>query len=233
MSDHFEHTKARELEKIIGFKFKNLALLEEALSHPSLKQASDHKHHPDYERFEFLGDSVLNFVITDLLFHKFPTHREGELAKIKAHLVSKEVLNEIAEKINLAEYIIMTYGEEKGGGRENPSNVENTMEALVAAIYLDSNMTQVKNVIARLWHSLLHEFDFRDIDPKSSLQEWSQKHFHQMPFYEVTHKDGPVHSPIFTVQVVIGKHTGTGQGKSIKAAEKLAARNVLEQVGDE
>lgn len=222
-----------ELEKLLEYKFSNINFLIESLSHPSLKQIYSKKHYMDYERLELLGDAILSFVILELLYRKFVNFDEGNLAKIKSFLVSKEILNQISKQLKLADFIIMTKGEENSGGRDNPSNVENAMEALIAAIYLDSNIEVVRNIIARLWQSYMHNFNYNDIDPKSALQEWAQHRKYPIPHYNIIEKTGPVHSPIYKISVQIGDYIGVGEGKSIKSAEKLAAKNILDKVDND
>lgn len=233
MNNHFEHKNADRLEQLLGYKFSNRNYLQEALSHPSLKQVDSPKNHVDYERFELLGDSILNFIIIDLLLHKYTDLKEGDIAKIKSYLVSGELLNEISKKLELSEFLIMTKGEENCGGRENPGNIENAMEALIAAIYLDSkDMENTKNIVQNLWKEHIHKFDLREIDPKTCLQEWAQKKHLPIPNYEVIKQSGPAHMPEFTVQVTAGEYSATASGKSIRSAEKAAAKIALFQIDE-
>jgi ribonuclease-3 len=213
------------LENSLNYKFKNLDLLKEALSHPSLKQHDNSA--LDYERLELLGDSILGFLITEMIFSNFALYEEGNIAKIKAYAVSRETIVKVAEPLNLSEYIIMTPGEEKSGGKTNHNNIENVMEALLAAIYLDSDIMQVKGIVHALWFKYIENVNFSEVDPKSSLQEWGQQKNHSTPSYEVIEKKGPVHAPIFTVQVTVANHKQIATGKSIKEAEKEAARLML------
>lgn len=216
-----------ELEKKLDYSFKNQALIKEALSHPSLKQLDEPQDHKDYERFELLGDAILGFLIVEILFYKFQDLDEGNIAKFKSFLVCKETLCKVAQRINLADYIIMTIGEEKSGGRTNPNNIENTMEAILAAVYLDSGIASVRSIVLKLWEDEIRTVSFKDLDPKTHLQEWSQANGHGMPIYEVTDKEGPVHAPNFTVTAHVGVVVRQGYGGSIKLAEKDAARKLL------
>jgi len=216
------------LEDVLKYKFKNLDLVKEALSHPSLKQHDNTI--VDYERLELLGDSILGFLITEMIFNNFTFYEEGSIAKIKAYVVSRETIVKVAETLSLSEYILMTSGEEKSGGKTNPNNIENVMEALLAAIYLDSDIHQVRKIVQNLWFRYIENIDFNSIDPKSSLQEWLHHKNHSTPTYEVINKEGPVHAPVFTVQVTVGKHRQEGIGKSIKEAEKEAARRLLNRL---
>lgn len=218
-----------QLEQLIEYEFNDKELLVEALSHPSLKQHTTKLPFPkDYERLELLGDSVLNFIITEILFKNFTEYDEGKLAKIRSSLVCKDTLCKIAAKINLEQYIIMTHGEEISGGRSNPNNIENTLEALIAAIYLDSNIEQIKLIVINLWSELLFTTNLTDIDPKTTLQELVQARGNSKPKYKVLKQDGSPHSPIFTIAVTALGKQETATGNTIKAAEKVAARKLLE-----
>ena len=217
-----------KLEKALNYKFNDISLLEEALSHPSLKQIDNTK--SNYERFELLGDSILGFLITEMIFNRFDNYAEGTIAKIKAYVVSRDTIVKIADTLNLAEHIIMTNGEEHSGGRTNRNSIENTMEALLAAIYLDSNIAKTREIVNILWADHIENIDFSAADPKTYLQEWLQQQTHQMPIYEVIKQDGPVHAPTFTVHVRAGNNTQIGTGKSIKDAEKDAARKMLKKL---
>ena len=218
----------QKLEQSIGYNFHDNNLLIESLSHPSLKQHSvKNAYIKNYERLELLGDSILCFIITEILFKNFSTHTEGKLAKIRSHLICKETLCKIANKLNLADYIIMTHGEELSGGRANSNNIENTMEALIAAIYLDSNIDVVKTIIYNLWSESLSNTDLIGFDPKTTLQELVQSKFGCKPIYEVIKKEGLAHSSLFTVIVKIHHYKETGQGYSIKKAEKEASQKLL------
>ena len=219
-----------KLEGILNYKFNDISLLEEALSHPSLKQTDNSKH--DYERLEFLGDAILGFLVTEMIFNKFTDYEEGHIAKIKAYAISGDILVKIADTINLADHIIMTRGEETSGGRSNHNNIENTMEALLAAIYLDSNIDQVRTIVTTLWSKHIENIDFSTADPKTYLQELLQNKTHIMPKYEVIKQEGAVHSPIFTVRVSVSDKSQTGTGKTIKEAEKNAARKLLKEINN-
>lgn len=222
---NFSGTNIDKLEKLLDYRFKNPNLLTEALTHPSLKQHNRLVH--DYERLELLGDSILGFLVTEMIYHNLHNYPEGEIAKIKSHLVSKDIIVKIARKLNLAEYIIMTPGEEKSGGRININNIENTTEAILGAIYLDSDIDQVRKIVRKFWAEYIDNIDFNEIDPKSALQEESQDRGYSIPKYEVVKKEGLLHSPTFTVKVMIDKYSEISSGKSIKEAEKNAAKLLL------
>ncbi len=226
-----------QLEQAIDYNFKDQELLIEALSHPSLKQhISKDGIQKHYERLELLGDSIINFVITEILFKNHATYSEGKIAKIRAYLVSKELLCQIAAKLSLSNYIIMTKGEEILGGRTNLNNIENTMEALIGAIYLDSNIDTTKIILYNLWHEFLSITDLTGYDPKSTLQELVQKNGAPKPLYTLIKREGSSHSPVFTVCVTVNllcknslpPYQEVGMGQTVKEAEKAAARKLIE-----
>ncbi len=224
-----------EIQQIICYEFRNIANLEEALSHPSLKHVSSYiKNVKDNERLEFLGDAVLNLVITEFLFLNFSHEKEGELARRRSTLVCKENLAEITREIGLAKFLSMTTGEENCGGRLNESNLENLIEALIGAIYVDSGFENAKKFIGRFWFEKALSLTIAPKDSKAALQEWSQKFVKMKPIYEVINSSGPAHLPIFEVEVSLsikGKIIKcSAEGVSKKIAEKLAATKMLELI---
>lgn len=229
MRDLFSKDYIARLEQLINYQFKNPDLVREALSHPSLKQ-HESEWKKNYERFEILGDAILGFLVTEMLFNSYSKSDEGIIAKIKSYLVSKETICHVAEKIDLADFIIMTKGEEESGGRTNPNNIENAMEALIAAVYLDGGIESIRTIITNLWSEFLYKFDLNQMDPKTALQEWSQSHKYGMPHYKTISREGLVHMPHFTVCVSAGPYEETGYGSSIKSAEKDAAKKLLNRI---
>lgn len=223
--------KLNLLEKTLNYKFNNIDFLIEALTHPSMKQIDASI--KDYERLELLGDAILGFLVTEMVFNKYTKYEEGNLAKIKAHVVSSASLTKIANTLSLADYLIMTSGEETSGGRSNPNNIENAMEALLAAIFLDSNIENVRKIVRRLWKQSVDNIDFSAADPKTYLQELLQKKKLDIPKYELINQEGPVHAPLFTVKVSSSDAFIFGKGKSIKDAEKDAARKLLKLLESE
>lgn len=220
-----------QFQNKINYHFNNIELLIEALSHPSLKQVRDNNWHKDYERLEFLGDTILNFIVTEILFHHFPSYDEGKLAKARSSLVCKDTLYHIGKSLEIESVIIMTYGEETSGGRSNKNNIENAIESIIAAIYLDGGIDQVRLFISNLWMDLITTTRERITDPKSALQEWSQSKSMEIPHYEVMSRIGESHSPVFTVKVSIDNlEPEYGEGKSIKEAQKSAAFKLLSRV---
>ncbi len=217
------------INEIFGYKFNNPDLLLEALSHPSLFSKQDNS--KSYERLEFLGDAVLGLIIIEHLIKRFPNEDEGDLAKRKAHLVSGEILAKIGDSLNLGSKIEMSRSEEKYGGRDNPHNIENALEATIAAIYLDSNLEVTKNIILKYWKYYIDNMKEIPLDPKSHLQEELQKRGMKLPQYDLVEQTGPAHDLIFKVRIDIqGYNEAIGIGKSKKEAEKEAAKEMLEYI---
>ncbi|MES2214406.1 MAG: ribonuclease III [Pseudomonadota bacterium] len=216
------------LQERLGYFFKNENLLMEALCHPSLKQHNN-KSSKDYERLEFLGDTILSFILTEDIFRRFQSHDEGSLAPVRSYLVCKDTICIAAKPLSLGSCLLMTKGEELSGGRDNPNNAENAMEAIIAAIYLDGGIEEARKVILYLWRNILsQELMTMTTDYKSALQEWSQGKSMEIPKYEVISKTGGAHSPLFQVKVSIGNlQPEYGEGRSIKTAEKMAAERML------
>lgn len=219
----------KELEDIIGYSFKNKQLLTEALTHPSLS-FDKRKKRFNYERLEFLGDSILSFVIIEYLFKKHPNETEGELSKRKAFLVGKNTLYKIAKKLNLGKFMILSFGEENCGGRENVNNLENLVESAIGAIYLDSDFETVKGFILNFWAKLDEEKLKPPEDPKTELQNWSQKRFKKLPKYDVV-DIGDSKNPCFLVKLeVCGHRAIEATGHSIKEIEEKLAEKMLKIV---
>jgi ribonuclease III len=214
------------LEKLLDYKFRNPALLQESLSHPSLRGNPSFSGQ-DYERLEFLGDAVANLVIAKILYTKFPDVSEGDLAKMRSYLISKDFMVQKAKELNLGEHIIMAFGEESSGGRENPNNLENVLEAVIGAIYLDGGLDEVSKIVEKLWGKI----DIKTIsqsNPKSTLQELLQDKKMPNPTYEVVEREGEVHAPTFKVMLKIDDDTVEyGYGSTIKAAEKEVANKMI------
>lgn len=222
-----------KLQGILGYQFREVMLLREALSHPSLHGDNEFRG-KDYERLEFLGDSVINLIVTDILYHKFKSHVEGDLAKMRAYLISKDFMVKIANNIALFDYIIIGSSEEVSGGRHNPNNLENVLEAICGAIYLDGGIEQATKVVSKFWAQFITEDISTFSDPKTTLQELLQERGLALPKYEIKCKDGPSHSPEFTIRCIAETmEPEYGIGKSIKAAEKEAAIKMLARISNE
>ena len=211
------------IEKILSIEFDNKDLIKQALTHPSLN-----KRGPDYERLEFLGDHVLGLVISEALFKKFSSEDEGGLTKRLAGLICGETLSKVAASLNLGEHIHMAHSEESSGGRANKANLENVMEAVIGAIYLDKGLEPAREFILENWQTLIDTMVEPPKDAKSSLQEWAQARALPLPEYTVIATTGPSHAPIFEVEVKLQEQAPqTGTGSSKRAAEQEAATKML------
>ena len=215
-------------EKILGHDFKNTSLLEEALTHPSFKQVNNQDY--DYNRLEFLGDSVLNLIIAELLFQEHPTLSEGELSIVHAKLVSRDTLSSIATEQDLAAKILMDNGEESNGGRENKNSLEDVFEACIAAIFLDSDYQNTKKIVAELFDSLLKNASVEK-NHKSALQEFLQQNHGVNPEYTLVEQTGKAHNPSFKIEVEIPDGTKfSATARTKKRAEFLAAEQALKHL---
>lgn len=214
----------------ISYDFNNENLLDEALTHPSLSK--ENKKKPNYQRLEFLGDKVLSLVIGEWLMEKYPNEMEGDLSKRQAGLVSGEALAEIALEIGLDEVLQVSRGEKNLGGQTNKRNLENALEALVGAIYLDSDYAHAKKFILHFWHDFLEKNVTPPKDPVSELQELVQLKSKQLPQYTTTKTGGSDHSPLFvsTVRIEHENLEFSAEGKSKKEAQKEVSKIALEHL---
>lgn len=217
------------LESRIDYKFRNSLLLAEALTHPSMAYESK-KPHFDNQRLEFLGDAVLQLIITEELFRLFPQYSEGQLTKLRSRLVSRNGLSSLALKIGLGEYVMLGKGEEATGGRKRSSTLADAFEALIGAIYLDSGQASARAVTSRLIAEELHAMNDspEERNPKGQLQEILQAIHAEAPTYRVLGQTGPDHRRVFQSEVSWnGRILATGKGKSKKEAEARAASEAL------
>ncbi len=218
------------LEERIGYKFRNSLLLAEALTHPSLGHETQ-RYHFDYQRLEFLGDAVLQLVITEYLFRHFGGEAEGQLTKLRSRLVSREALRMHAATLDLGRYLLMGRGEETSGGRERTSTLADAFEALIGAIYLDGGLDAAKEFILTQTRTDLEQLAEKpvDINPKGHLQELLQSISPSSPIYELVSQSGPEHEKTFVSQVVWeGIVVGQGSGRSKKQAETAAALEAMQ-----
>src|SRR5271154_6069654 len=221
---------SQKLQKTIGHEFKDFNLLVEALTHPSIahERGSESNHHN--QRLEFLGDAVLQLVLTDRIYKLYPEHPEGKLTQIRAHLANRHTLFHRAQAIDLGKHLMLGKGEEGSGGRERLSNLADAYEALLGAIYLDGGLRAARKFI----HAQFAE-EFSNIkhttprqNPKGRLQELLQAHSPSGPIYRVIHESGPDHSKHFEAVVEWeGRQIGRGNGASKKQAETIAAETAL------
>lgn len=249
-----------DLESALSYRFSDPLLLRQALTHSSLAHEMESRAPAevsdngeilppsarDNEQFEFLGDAVLGLVTSELLFQRYPNHQEGQLSKMRAHLVSAKHLVKVARTLQLGRYLLLGRGEERSGGRSKPALLADALEALIAAIYLDGGMKPAQEVIV----NLVLEPELRRVDSessadqnftdfKSALQEWVQGKGHAQPVYSVITESGPEHRKLFTMEVRIfeqgaqnaGKdplYVAVGEDSTKKKAEQQAAKIALE-----
>ncbi len=219
-------------QKKIGYKFKNIALLQRALTHSSFANENRADKIYDNERLEFLGDSVLGMVTALYLFKKYPDEPEGELTKMRASLVCAGALCARAKSINLGAHLRLGHGEESGGGRERESILADAFEAVIGAIYIDSGEAAAGEFIKKFVLSNLSAGDRAVMDYKTTLQEIVQKNRGEKLSYRVLESNGPDHERSFTVEVLINSNSvGCGSGHSKKEAEQMAAREALKLMG--
>lgn len=214
------------LQSAIGYQFDDLELLTRSLTHSSLVGERS------FERLEFLGDRVLGLTLADALFRKYGDADEGELAPRFNRLVRKEACADVARSINLGDALLLSRSEDSHGGREKTAILGDAMEGLIAAVHLEGGYEAAAQMILRLWKPMLDDADNPALDPKSSLQEWSQGKNLGIPEYKTIDRTGPDHAPQFTIQVKIeGKKAQKGQGSSKQAAEQVAAEALLINLG--
>jgi ribonuclease III len=230
-------TELEPLERRIGYRFKDRGMLEHALTHRSRVHEDASGGVFDNESMEFLGDSVLGFVIAAMLFREFPQHNEGQKSKLKASLVSAAALARLGERLGLGEFLILGRGEEKTGGRRKHAIIADCYEALIAAIYLDGGIDPAERFIAREFASLIDEAkrtgaaaSFTE-DWKSALQEYLQSGGRGLPVYRLAGEIGPDHRKSFVVEVVVeGSAVATAEGRSKKEAAQAAAKAALDRL---
>lgn len=217
------------LEDRLGHRFRDRKLLETALTHPSF--GGDH-HVPHYQRLEFLGDAVLELAVSRYLYFELPEVDEGKLTRIRAALVREESLNRAARRIGLGEFIRLSVGEERSGGRQKPSILSDVMEAVLAAVYLDAGFDEAVRIIGMVLGEELRPEVLKDhLDAKSRLQELMQREG-RMPSYDYLSMEGPPHAPVFAYRVMDGEQElGRGSGTSKQNAQQAAARDALKRMG--
>lgn len=225
---------SQKLQTVIGYKFKNADLLREALTHPSIahEKAATVAHN---QRLEFLGDAVLQLVLTDQVYKLYPHQPEGDLTQFRAHLANRHALFRRATAIGLGEFLLLGKGEESSGGRTRLSNLADAFEALTGAIYLDGGMRAVRKVLLTQFASEFAELQQATPrqNPKGRLQELLQAHANGSPQYRVVHESGPDHDKRFEAVVEWrGQSVGRGHGSSKQLAEVAAATAALTALAD-
>jgi ribonuclease III len=227
-----------ELEAKLGYSFRDVDLLETALTHKSyikesgsLKEKTGTARATSNELFEYLGDSVLGLLVSEQLIKANPQAGEGELSKRRSQLVSEAHLHRVAQRLGLGEYLLVGRAEERAGGRNKRALLADAVEALIAAVYLDGGLEKARGSVGRWVLEAVDGEDLLTTDYKTALQELLQQRRRGAPRYVVVKERGPEHRKLFTVQVMIGgEKVGEGEGDSKKAAEQAAARIALEEL---
>ncbi|HXN06993.1 MAG TPA: ribonuclease III [Nitrospiria bacterium] len=224
------------LQKTIAYSFRQPGHLRSALTHKSYVNENPGTDQEDNERLEYLGDAVLDLVISEFLFQRLKTAREGELSKIKAMIVSRPALSEIARSLALGDFILLGKGEEQSRGRMKPSLLADTLEAVIAAIYLDGGFQEAEKFIGRWFAEKLEMVLTSEPveDYKTEFQEVCQKEFDILPEYRLVRATGPDHDKTFEMELTVqGKVMGRGAGKNKKEAEQQAASEALGRIRTE
>jgi ribonuclease III len=230
--------RLKEFSARLPFEFSDTALLESVFVHASyLNERGVNERGEELleanERLEFLGDSVLSAVISDILYERYPNMEEGELTQLRARLVNRRTLAGIARDLELGHLVLLGRGEERSGGMENPAILANTFEALLAAVYLDRGFSAVYKYVEGVFASAIEGFHSTPghFDFKPELQELTQRVFKESPVYRVVKEQGPPHKRTFTIEAVVtGKVMGTGSAARKKDAEQIAAREALREL---
>ncbi|MEH6627328.1 MAG: ribonuclease III [Motiliproteus sp.] len=220
----------KRLSRALGYQFQNEELMELALTHRSCGNRNN-------ERLEFLGDSILNFVIADALYSQFPKAKEGQLSRLRARLVKGVTLSELAREMALGEYLRLGSGELKSGGFNRDSILADAVEALIGAIYLDGGEVQSRDRILAWYQSRLQSLSLEDTskDPKTRLQEYLQSRRSELPKYQLLKVEGEAHTQTFYIECEVSllPKATAGQGKSRRYAEQSAAESALKALGVE
>lgn len=220
-------------EESLGIAFRDKNLLEQALTHRSYLNENRDRPLVSNERLEFLGDAVLSIIVSNFLFQKFGQSSEGDLTSLRSALVKTQTLAKVAKNLHLGEYLLLSRGEEEGGGRKNPAILADAFEALIGSIFLDGGLDKTSIFLANNLLPLLPEIMKSRLlkDYKSLFQEKLQATKRISPTYKVLKTTGPAHDRIFTIGVFGEKKLGQGQGHSKQEAEQEAARAALEKLG--
>lgn len=220
-----------ELEEALGYRFRDPALLTNALTHSSYANERWHESLASNERLEFLGDSILGMTVAEYLYHRFPDRPEGELTRMRADLVCETTLAAVAARLDLGRYLLLGHGEEHAGGRTRNSILADAVESVIAASFLDGGFAAAQGIIRRFILCDAPQSKPRNIDYKTDLQELVQQKKNQVLAYELTGESGPDHDKRFCVEVTLnGQVVGTGTGRSKKRAEQDAARAAIEKL---
>ena len=218
-----------DLEKAIGYRFRDISLLQNALSHSSYANERWHNSLLSNERLEFLGDSILGMTVADHLYRNFPDRPEGELTRMRADMVCEKTLASVANQIGLGQHLLLGHGEEQGGGRNRESILADAVESIIAACYLDGGFESAAAFIRTFILCHVPVKQLQNVDYKTKLQELVQRKKNQMLTYALIGESGPDHDKSFQVEVSLnGQAVGQGSGRSKKKAEQDAARAAIE-----
>ena len=221
----------KDLEAAIGYRFHNISLLQNALTHSSYANERWHNSLMSNERLEFLGDSILGMTVAEHLYRNFPDRPEGELTRMRADMVCETTLAAVAERIGLGQHLLLGHGEDRLGGRNRASILADAVESIIAASYLDGGMEAAVNFIRNFILCDVPVKKLHNVDYKTTLQELIQRKKDQVLSYALTGESGPDHDKSFAVEVTLnGKVVGTGTGRSKKRAEQDAARAAIEKL---
>lgn len=221
----------KDLEAAIGYRFHNISLLQNALTHSSYANERWHNGLLSNERLEFLGDSILGMLVAEFLYRSFPDRPEGELTRMRADMVCEKTLAAVADSIHLGSHLMLGHGEEQGGGRTRDSILADAVESVIAASFLDGGMEAAQQFIERFILVKVPTTQLRNVDYKTRLQELVQQKRNQVLSYALVGESGPDHDKHFDVEVSLnGAIVGSGSGSSKKRAEQDAARAAIDKL---
>ena len=221
----------KDLETAMGYHFRNVTLLRNALTHSSYANEQWHNSLMSNERLEFLGDSILGMVVAGYLYQNYPDCPEGELTRMRADMVCEQALADVADRLSLGTHLLLGHGEEQGGGRKRASILADAVESVIAACFLDGGMDAAKSFIDRFVLCQTPQIGRHNADYKTALQELVQQKKNQSITYVLSGESGPDHNKTFTVTLCInGEPVGEGSGSSKKRAEQEAARVALDKL---
>ena len=221
----------KDLETAIGYRFHNISLLQNALTHSSYANERWHNSLLSTERLEFLGDSVLGMLVAEYLYRNFPDRPEGELTRMRADIVCEQTLAAVANRIGIGEHLLLGHGEEQGGGRSRNSILADAMESVIAACFLDGGMEAALGIVQKFILVEVPVKKLHNTDYKTTLQELVQRKKNQTLIYALVGQSGPDHNKQFVVEVSLnGSVVGKGTGTSKKRAEQDAARDATERL---
>ncbi|MDU7693591.1 MAG: ribonuclease III [Helicobacter sp.] len=218
-----------KIQAKLNYSFKNTELLQIALTHKSMRNAKNN------ERLEFLGDAVLDLIIGEFLYKKFPNHKEGDLSKMRASLVNEQSFASLGNALDLGQFIRISMAENNAGGKFKPSIISSAFEALIGAVYLDSDLANAKKITLKLLNQVFPNIDVKNLfqDYKTALQELTQAKFKSMPSYEILQESGPDHKKDFLIALFVNeREIARANSHSKKSAEQKCAKIAFELLRD-